>query len=89
MKGVKLKDVEEAHAKDLRRQGKYGVNFQKYWLDEEKGTIFCLSDPAQQRGHSKSAWRSPRPSAFGDIRSSGRELGTPLLSFRTRGPLCF
>ena len=44
MKGVKLKDVAEAHAKDLQVQGKYGVNFQKYWLDEKEGAIFCLSD---------------------------------------------
>jgi len=42
-KGVKLKDVAEAHAKDLKVQGKYGVEFQKYWLDEKEGTIFCLS----------------------------------------------
>jgi len=44
MKGVKLKDVAEAHAKDLKVQGKYGVSFQKYWLDEKEGTIFCLSE---------------------------------------------
>ncbi len=44
MKGVKLKDVAEAHAKDLKVQGKYGVKFQMYWLDEKQGTIFCLSD---------------------------------------------
>jgi len=44
MKGAKLKDVAEAHAKDLKVQGKYGVKFQKYWLDEKEGAIFCLSE---------------------------------------------
>ena len=29
MKGVKLKDVAEAHAKDLQVQGKHGVSFQE------------------------------------------------------------
>jgi Nickel responsive protein SCO4226-like len=53
MKGVKLKDVAEAHAKDLKVQGKYGVNFQKYWLDETAGTIFCLSDAPNKEAISK------------------------------------
>lgn len=43
-KRVKLKDVAEAHAKDLQVQGRYGVNFRKYRVDEEQGAIFCLSD---------------------------------------------
>ena len=53
MKGVKLEDVAEAHAKDLQVQGKYGVNFQKYWLDEKEGTIFCLSDAPNREAISK------------------------------------
>lgn len=43
MKDVKLKDVAEAHAKDLQVQDKHGVQFEKYWVDEKEGTIFCLS----------------------------------------------
>jgi len=53
MKGVKLKDVAEAHAKDLKVQGKYGVSFQKYWLDEKEGTIFCLSEAPNREAISK------------------------------------
>ena len=53
VKGVKLKDVAEAYAKDPRVQGKYGVNFQKYWLDEGKGTIFCLSDAPNREAITK------------------------------------
>ena len=53
MQGVKLKDVAEAHAKDLKVQGKYGVNFRKYWLDEKQGTIFCLSDAPNREAITK------------------------------------
>ena len=34
--------VAEAHAADLKTQERYGVNYLKYWVDEEQGKIFCL-----------------------------------------------
>ncbi|HEV8271978.1 MAG TPA: DUF4242 domain-containing protein [Chitinophagaceae bacterium] len=37
------KDVEEAHKKDLAVQKKYGVTILKYWFDEAKGDVYCLS----------------------------------------------
>jgi hypothetical protein len=40
--GVTTEAVAEAHLKDLQTQTKYGVHYQKYWLDESSGTIFCL-----------------------------------------------
>lgn len=40
---VKLKDVAAAHAKDLAVEGKYGVDFIKYWVDEDRGLVYCLS----------------------------------------------
>ena len=40
---VKYEDVAKAHAKDLAIEKKYGVNFIKYWVDEEKGLVYCLS----------------------------------------------
>ncbi len=40
---VTFADVEGAHKKDLATQDKYGVNFIKYWVDEEKGKVYCLS----------------------------------------------
>lgn len=40
---VKFADVAAAHAKDLAVQSKYGVQFLKYWVDEPKGIIYCLS----------------------------------------------
>ena len=40
---VTAKDVATAHAKDLATQGKYGVEFINYWVDESKGIVYCLS----------------------------------------------
>jgi hypothetical protein len=34
--------VAEAHKKDLAVQGKYGVNYIRYWYDEGTGKVFCL-----------------------------------------------
>jgi len=40
---VKYDDVANAHAKDLAVEKKYGVDFIKYWVDEAKGLVYCLS----------------------------------------------
>ncbi len=40
---VTYEAVAKAHAKDLAVQGKYGVHFLKYWVDEEDGLVYCLS----------------------------------------------
>jgi class 3 adenylate cyclase len=40
--GTTAEDVARAHAHDLQLQGKYGVNYSKYWLNESAGKIFCL-----------------------------------------------
>jgi Nickel responsive protein SCO4226-like len=40
--GVSADDVAQAHIKDLETQGKYGVSYLRYWVDEEAGKIFCL-----------------------------------------------
>jgi len=58
LKGTTLKDVAAAHEKDLQVQNKYGVKFLKYWVDEEQGTVFCLSDApdrdAPKKAHTES-----------------------------------
>ncbi len=61
MKGAKLNDVGEAHANDLEVQGKYGVDFQKYWLDEKEGTTFYLSE-------------APNPEAITNARGEAHAL---------------
>jgi hypothetical protein len=40
---VTYEGVAAAHAKDLAVQEKYGVKFLKFWVDEERGLIYCLS----------------------------------------------
>lgn len=37
-------EVAHAHAADLAKQGEYGVDYQRYWVDQEQGKIFCLVD---------------------------------------------
>ena len=36
--------VAGAHKRDLEVQGRYGVQYQKYWFDEASGKVFCLVD---------------------------------------------
>jgi len=40
--GVTSEDVARAHLEDLKVQGKHGVEYVKYWVNEKQGKIFCL-----------------------------------------------
>jgi hypothetical protein len=40
--GAGAKDVAEAHKADVQTQEKYGVNYMRYWVDENDGKVFCL-----------------------------------------------
>lgn len=40
--GASASDVADAHMKDVETQGKYGVDYKHYWVDEQAGKIFCL-----------------------------------------------
>lgn len=43
--------VVEAHRADLENQGKHGVNYQRYWVDEDEGVVFCLFEaPNKEAG---------------------------------------
>lgn len=42
--GVSASDVAKAHKADVETQGKYGVSYERYWVDEKNGKIFCLVD---------------------------------------------
>ena len=41
---VAPEDVYAAHLLDLAVQEKYGVHYLTYWMDPERGNIFCLVD---------------------------------------------
>lgn len=50
--GVAIDDVAKAHEADLQTQGQHDVNYLRYWVDESKGTIFCLVDaPTPDAAH--------------------------------------
>jgi len=42
--GVSEADVAGAHQADLATQNAYGVNYLRYWVDQQAGKIFCLVD---------------------------------------------
>ena len=50
--GVAAADVAAAHQADLATQGAYGVDYLRYWVDEEAGKIFCLVEaPDAETAH--------------------------------------
>jgi AraC-like DNA-binding protein len=55
--GVKAKNVAEAHQKDMIVQAEHGCKCMTYWIDEERGNIFCLVEAphkeAVEEMHSK------------------------------------
>ncbi len=40
--GATVADVAAAHQADLETQGRYGVTYKQYWVDEANGKVFCL-----------------------------------------------
>jgi len=40
---VTAEAVARAHEKDLEVEARYGVEFEKYWVDEKAGLVYCLS----------------------------------------------
>lgn len=44
VEGLTADAVAGAHQRDLEVQGKHGVNYLKYWFDDEAGKVFCLVD---------------------------------------------
>jgi hypothetical protein len=42
VEGLTAEAVADAHKKDLEVQEEHGVNYIRYWFNEEKGEVFCL-----------------------------------------------
>ncbi len=42
VEGLTKEAVAQAHAADLKVQGKHGVRYEKYWFNEKTGEVFCL-----------------------------------------------
>jgi len=41
---VTAEAVADAHLKDLAVQDRFGVNFIRYWVDEENARVYCLAE---------------------------------------------
>jgi hypothetical protein len=41
---VTAEEVAQAHQADLEVQDEFGVRYERYWVDEARGRIFCLVD---------------------------------------------
>lgn len=42
--GVTVGDVAKAHEADLHTQDAHRVDYQRYWVNEQQGKVFCLVD---------------------------------------------
>ena len=42
--GLTAQAVAAAHKRDLETQGKHGVDYLKYWFNEQTGRVYCLVD---------------------------------------------
>jgi hypothetical protein len=42
VEGLTAEAVAGAHERDLEEQSKYGVNYIKYWFNEDTGRVYCL-----------------------------------------------
>ena len=40
--GATAADVAKAHEADVAKQGEYGVEYKRYWVDDKSGKVFCL-----------------------------------------------
>jgi len=41
---VTAEAVADAHRKDLAVQDEFGVDFKRYWVDEDHGKVYCLAE---------------------------------------------
>src|SRR5262245_14200530 len=47
--GVTAEELAEAHRLDTEIQEKYGVHYNTYWFDPDRGTVFCLAEGPSER----------------------------------------
>ena len=51
VEGLTAEAVAGAHQKDLEVQGKHGVNYLRYWFNEETGRVFCLAEAPSKEAY--------------------------------------
>lgn len=77
---VKLEDVANAHRKDLAVQAAHDVEYERYWVDESSGTIFCLVEAP-----SADAASAVHREAHGLVADEVREVVQGILPARASG----
>jgi len=82
--GVHLADVAEAHRKDLAVEAAHGVDYERYWVDEGSGTIYCLV-----RAPSAEAAEEVHREAHGLVADSIREVQPGILPAPAHGGRLF
>jgi len=79
--GATAADVAKAHIADVKTQGKYGVVYHKYWLNESNGKIFCLCSAPNPEA-AASVHRAAPSAAPGDAAQPAEEVVALRLPFR-------
>jgi len=51
--GATADDVAKAHEADVALQGRYGVRYLKYWVDDASHKVFCLVEAPDAETASK------------------------------------
>jgi len=64
-----IEEIKRNHIADLKTQGKYGVRFIQYWVNEEQGLVFCLME-----GPDKESCIATHQEAHGNIACNVIEL---------------
>ncbi len=76
---VTAQAVADAHKKDLATQGRYGVAYKAYWVDEKEGKVYCLAEAP-----SAEAARTVHKEAHGLIANKIMEVTSENMSWTPR-----
>lgn len=69
--GVTVDAVKTAHIADISIQDKYGVKYHQFWVNEEAGTVFCLTE-----GPDKATCEMVHKMAHGNVACALTEVET-------------
>ena len=81
--GTTAADVAGAHAQDLQVQGKYGVNYRSYWVDEANGRAWCLVEAPDPHIGGRCSPGGPRAGGRPAVPRGG---GSVMAALARRGP---
>ncbi len=94
LEGITPKEAAENHMRDLEVHGRYGVRYLTYWLDPQRGTVFCLAEApsaeaaekVHRESHGQVPPRSSRWTSGWSSPSSATSTNPPWVSYGRRPP---